>query len=128
MLVELCQFDGQSELPRWLASRGKIFKIWASRCPKNAFVSSLVLLTVLNRVSTRPGNPGNDLEFFSVLKFVLEFTISVFCLENVLIFFFVQSTKFFCFCILPLAIYLVFSNFVYSDHTPCYHFFLFFRK
>ena len=32
---------------------------------KNAFVKSLVFLTVLNRVSTRPGNPGNDLEFFS---------------------------------------------------------------
>ena len=48
--VELCQVEDQPEPPPWLAPRGKIFKIWTSRCSKNAFVESLFLLTLLNRL------------------------------------------------------------------------------
>ena len=50
VLVELCQVEGEPKTPPWLAPRGKTFKTWTSRCSKNAFLKSLVLLTGLNQI------------------------------------------------------------------------------
>ena len=90
---------------------------------KNAFVKSLVFLTVLNRVSTRPGNPGNDLEFFSALKFVLEFyyfsVLSSKCSEI----FFVQSIKSFftviisVFCLQQFILYFLSLCILTTSHV-----------
>ena len=45
--VELCEVEGQPEALPWLVPKGKI---WTSRCSKNAFLKSFVLLTVLNQI------------------------------------------------------------------------------
>ena len=44
--VVLSQVKGQPQVPPWLVLRGKISKIWTSRCSKNAFAKSLVLVAV----------------------------------------------------------------------------------
>ena len=129
MLVELCQYEGQSELPRWLASRGKIFKIWVSRYPKKRLCQVTCFPNCIEQGVNTSWKSWKWPGIFFCPKicpgvllfqcFVFEMFWNFFCTIDQIFF---HSHYF---CILPLAIYLVFSKFVYFDHIPCYHFFSF---